>query len=66
MSDIKTNPPVDEEPEEKAAVQWPTDEAWWDAVLEGVPKSPPGWWDLQPGEDAIAYMFRVFLLARTH
>jgi hypothetical protein len=37
-----------------------------DTLLEGVPKSPPGWWDLQPGEDAIAYMFRVFPLARTH
>ena len=34
------------------------------ALLAGVPKSPPGWWEPEPGEDAIAYMFRIFPLAR--
>ena len=31
-----------------------------DALLESVPKSPSGWWDREPGEDAVAWMFRVF------
>jgi hypothetical protein len=31
-----------------------------DALLEGVPKRPDGWWQQQPGEDAIAWMFRMF------
>jgi hypothetical protein len=31
-----------------------------DALLEGTPNRPEGWWDQEPGEDAIAWMFRVF------
>jgi hypothetical protein len=36
----------------------------WYVVLEGVPKNPPDWYERQPGEDAVAYMFRVFPVVR--
>jgi hypothetical protein len=32
----------------------------WYVVLESVPRSPPGWYERQPGEDAVMYMFRIF------
>lgn len=35
-----------------------------DALLSGMPKRPPGWCQQAPGEDVIAYMFRIFPVAR--
>ncbi len=37
----------------------------WYVVLEGVPKSPPGWYERQPVEDAIVYIFPLARLQST-
>lgn len=69
MSDTKTNPSADEaiDETESDTARWKAllnDPAWWDALMEGVPKSLPGWWHQEPGENAVAYMFRIFPLVR--
>jgi hypothetical protein len=50
--------------DEKPAVEWPADEAWWDAVLEGVPKRQVR--EREPGECPVLYMFELFPLVRTN
>jgi hypothetical protein len=53
--------------EEADTARWKAvlnDPEFMDALMLGVPKRPDGWWRQQPGEDAIAYMFRIFPLAR--
>ena len=55
--------------EEAVTARWKTllhDPAFMEALMVGVPKSPEGWWEQQPNEDAISYMFRMFPVVRLH
>jgi hypothetical protein len=37
-----------------------------DALMLGAPVHQPDWWQRQPDEDAVSYMFRVFPVTRPH
>lgn len=52
--------------EEAATARWRAafnDPEFMAALMSGAPRHEPDWWQVQPGEDAIAYMFRMFPLA---
>ena len=67
MGNVETNPTDRTAEIESDTARWRSFlEENLDALLESVPKSPPGWWDQAPGEDAVSYMFRVFPVMRPH
>ena len=64
MSEPNPTDAFDEE--EATTARWRAafnDPEFMDALMAGVPKHSPDWWQVQPGENAVAYMFRIFPLA---
>ena len=56
----------DEKPDEMSAIEWRAFlEDNLDALLEGVPKRPEGWWK-EPAECPVCWMFEMFPLVRPH
>ena len=54
----------DGKPDEMSAIEWRAFlEDNLDALLEGMPKRPDGWWK-EPAECPVLWMFEMFPLAR--